>query len=241
MASTIRTDKIGPADGSADFTLPTADGTTGQFIKTNGSKVLSFATVTSAGFNSIQVFTAAGTWTRPTDITKVIVEVQGGGGGGGNHPSTEASSGGGGGGGYACKYIDVSSVTNSVLTVGAAGAAGSSGAGGNGGESKWLDTGHGGSSTVTGGGGTGSPYSTHSIGTGGSTSGGDFGMVGGNGYNQKARMGGGSQLGRGGQNLNHGEEGAKSPGTGYGGGGGGVTGALASTGSAGIIIVWEFK
>ena len=59
--------------------------------------------------------------------------------------------------------------------------------------------------------------------------------------NQKARMGGGSQLGRGGQNLNHGEEGAKSPGTGYGGGGGGVTGALASTGSAGIIIVWEFK
>ena len=26
MASTIRTDKIGPVSGSADFTLPTADG-----------------------------------------------------------------------------------------------------------------------------------------------------------------------------------------------------------------------
>ena len=37
--------------------------------------------VASSGFNSVQVFTASDTWARPTDITKVIVEVQGGGAG----------------------------------------------------------------------------------------------------------------------------------------------------------------
>ena len=46
MASTVRTDKVGPVSGSADFTLPTADGTAGQFMKTDGSLGLGFATAT---------------------------------------------------------------------------------------------------------------------------------------------------------------------------------------------------
>ena len=73
MASTIRTDKIGPADGSADFTLPTADGTTGQFIKTDGSKALSFATITTGKvLQMVYVFTGAyatGSTTIPFDDT----------------------------------------------------------------------------------------------------------------------------------------------------------------------------
>ena len=42
----VRTDKVGPVSGSADFTLPTADGTAGQFMKTDGSLGLGFATAT---------------------------------------------------------------------------------------------------------------------------------------------------------------------------------------------------
>ncbi len=101
MASTVRTDKVGPVSGSADFTLPTADGTAGQFLKTDGSLGLGFATVASTGLNSVQKFTASGTWTRPTDITKVIVEVQAGGGGAGTagqpYPSTNEAGWGGAG------------------------------------------------------------------------------------------------------------------------------------------------
>ena len=64
--------------------------------------------VPSTGFTSVQVFTAAATWTKPTDITKVIVEVQGGGGGGGQS-GTATYIIGGSGGGYAKKFIDVNS------------------------------------------------------------------------------------------------------------------------------------
>ena len=34
----------------------------------------------AAGFNSLQTFTADGTWTKPSGITKIVVECQGGGG-----------------------------------------------------------------------------------------------------------------------------------------------------------------
>ena len=44
--SKIQTNKIQhTANGAAEFTLPTADGSSGQFLKTNASGVLSFATV----------------------------------------------------------------------------------------------------------------------------------------------------------------------------------------------------
>ena len=71
--------------------------------------------VASSGFNSVQVFTASGTWTRPAGITKVVIEVQGAGGGGGVAPTSYPEyTLGGSGGGYAKKFIDVSSVTASV-------------------------------------------------------------------------------------------------------------------------------
>lgn len=44
--------------GDADFTLPAADGTSGQFLQTNGSKVLSFATPTPGIFT--QAYEPAG-------------------------------------------------------------------------------------------------------------------------------------------------------------------------------------
>ena len=42
MASKINVDKIARNSGTPEFTIPTADGTSGQFLKTNGSGVLSF-------------------------------------------------------------------------------------------------------------------------------------------------------------------------------------------------------
>ena len=47
--SKIKTNKLQhTAAGASEFTLPTADGNDGQFIKTNGSGALSFATVSTA-------------------------------------------------------------------------------------------------------------------------------------------------------------------------------------------------
>ena len=47
--SKLKTNKLQhTAAGASEFTLPTADGNDGQFIKTNGSGALSFATVTTA-------------------------------------------------------------------------------------------------------------------------------------------------------------------------------------------------
>ena len=59
MASTIRTDKIGPVSGSVDLTLPTADGSAKSALITDGSKALSFATGTPSASN---VLRGDGTW-----------------------------------------------------------------------------------------------------------------------------------------------------------------------------------
>ena len=53
----------------------TADATT--FLRGDGSWASA-----SAGFNSVQ-FITSGNWTRPSDITKVVVTLIGAGGGGG--------------------------------------------------------------------------------------------------------------------------------------------------------------
>ena len=47
MASKIQVDKISRNSGTPEFTVPTADGIAGQFLKTDGSGVLSFDTVTT--------------------------------------------------------------------------------------------------------------------------------------------------------------------------------------------------
>ena len=57
--------------------------------------------VPSTGFTSVQVITATSTWTKPTDITKIIVEVQGAGGAGCKSQTNTTKGTSGGGGGYA--------------------------------------------------------------------------------------------------------------------------------------------
>jgi len=213
-----------------------------QYLQNNGSGVMSWSTVALAGFNSVIVYTGASNWVksaRPAGITKVIVEVQGAGGGGSSQTGNQYC--GGSAGGYAKKFIDVSSVTQAVISVGlgGAGAAINAGIGTDGGDSRWLDTAFGGSSDVKGVKGV-SVLGAYNIAAGGIGSGGDINIPGGNGGPYASKTGGASQFGIGGWN---GWTGENTPGVGggYGSGGGGGYNIAAAAGAPGIVVVWEFK
>ena len=208
----------------------------------SGTAVTLHASATSSGFDSglasVQVFTSSGTWTRPSGITKVIMEVQGGGGGG-NRGSTYHM--GGAGGGYAKKLLDVSSISTSTITVGAAGAGSTSGTVGPGtigGNSVWSD----GTNTITGNGGA-PGTDTNALSAGGTGTGGDINIPG-QDNGQNPNQSGDSVLGYGGIAALSSDSpvGAKS-GQGYGGGGSAWSGysLAAGSGSQGIVIVWEYK
>ena len=118
-----------PATVAADvtWTLPAADGTTGQVLSTNGSGALSWGTATAANY---QEFTSSGTWTKPAGVTTVYVECVGGGGGGGSgrRDATTASrrgGGGGAGGAFVHQWFEAADLASTVsITVGAGGAGG---------------------------------------------------------------------------------------------------------------------
>ena len=59
MASTIKVDKIAQSSGTPEFTIPVADGSVGQFLKTDGSGVLAFDTVTT---NPLSLTGSTNTW-----------------------------------------------------------------------------------------------------------------------------------------------------------------------------------
>ena len=68
--SKLKTNKLQhTAAGSTEFTLPTTDGNAGQFMKTNGSGALSFATPVVGNLNSLQVLEQ---FYVPCDGTSVV-------------------------------------------------------------------------------------------------------------------------------------------------------------------------
>mgnify|MGYP002805544720 CR=1 FL=1 len=97
MASEAKANKISPATGTA-FTFGDSGDT---FTVPSGATITNSGTATgfASGLASVQTFTSSGTWTRPSDITKVIMEVQGAGGGGAGNDGTGYYCTGGGGGG----------------------------------------------------------------------------------------------------------------------------------------------
>ena len=191
--------------------------------------------IPESGLASVQIFTSSGTWTKPSGVTKVMVEIQGAGSSGradGTYPR-------GAGGGYAKKLIDVSSISTATITVGAGGAAQSAngGAGNAGGSSIWSD----GTNTVTGGGG--SAHGTVGLGAaGGVASGGDLNINGQGSSPNVATENGLSFLGFS-DPYNGNQTGSnQEPIPGYGGGGGhGYTSYPSRVGGDGIVIVTEYK
>jgi len=234
----LATDAVGVASLSA---TGTASATT--YLRGDNA----WAAVASSGLNSVQTFTSSGTWTRPTDVTKVIMEVQGAGGSG-SYESADNKCHGGGGGGYARKFLDVSSISTSTITVGVGGASTTStGAGTIGGVSSWAD----GTNTITGNGGAGGSVSVDVASNGGTGVGGDINITGGrtSGNYAYGDQAGCTPFGEGG----HGAVGAAGnvfyqiP-TGYGAGSGLFNSSQGTTsyddspqGGAGIVIVWEYK
>ena len=198
-----------------------------------GTTVAVHASATTSGFDSglasVQVFTSSGTWTRPSGITKVMVEVQGAGAGGNNSLSSSSYATTGSAGGYVKKLIDVSSISTATITVGAKGTGSATRTGNNGGNSVWSD----GANTLTGGGGYGSVGSSLTGTAGGSATGGDLNIQGGNGANA-AGDAGVSQFGDAGKTyiINA---------TGYGSGGTYEYNGTGGNGADGIVIVTEYK
>jgi hypothetical protein len=183
-----------------------------------------------SGLSSVQVFTSSGTWTKPTGITKVMVEVQGGGSSGTSANSANSKNTHGGSGGYAKKLIDVSLISSATITVGAGGAGVTSFPSNAGGDSIWSD----GTNTVTGGGAGAAGTANYTGGVGGTASGGDLNINGRHGGGYAVYSGTDSMFGFGG---NYGTTATTTNSfepTGYGSGSVGLYGD-------GIVIVTEYK
>ncbi len=175
------------------------------------------------------VYTSSTTWTKPTGLKYIVVEVLGGGGGG-SFSANPGTGAGGGSAGYAKKLLTASVVASTVaVTVGAAGAGNNPGS--NGGQSKFNHT-----VAVIGNPGGGANSTTP--GTGGTATGGDLNINGQQGQKQYQTTVGGagasSIYGQGGW------QGVAASGYGAGGGGDGGGSPNPSDGSAGLVLVTEY-
>ena len=236
--------------GNNTLVLPANNGTSGQYMQTDGSGNLSFANVTIPyyGFYNMSVgtYTTASnssgsslvwnsngnlTWTVPTGITVAKFTLVGGGASGGVQASGQAS--GGGAGGIAIKVVTGLTPGATIAILIGAGASG--GAGGN-------STVGSPANLVANGGAAGATAGVISV-LGGTATGGTINIQGGFGMPGFTWAGVGSNAGNGGSNM-FGAGGANtsanqatgSNGTGYGAGGAGGLSA-AGVGTGGLCII----
>ena len=212
---------------------------TGVTFSDGSIQTTKFDTTTDTGkLLSISVYSANGTWTKPSGCTNIIVRVVGGGGGSASYNES------GGAGGFSEKRIDVTAVSTVAVTIGGGAGVSAYASGTAGGTSSF-----GSYCSATGGYGSNQNF-THTGGHGGLGSGGDINLYGGSGtgHNNSCGVGalgnGGSSYWGGNSNLigrhqNPGGERNAAPGT---GGTGGTTDQNfgGNSGQAGLIVVWEY-
>jgi len=213
-----------------------APSTAGNVLTSNGTTWTSAVSTSVTGANG-QVFTANGTFTIPTGITRIKVTVQSGGGGGGGANLNWGTSGGGGGGGANAVtfYTGLTPANTLSVTVGGGGTAGTtalSPTSGTAGGTSSITSGTQSitATTCTGGGAgiAGAPSAEGTGGAGGTATGGSFAINGSNGGNGDSFI-----VGFRGESI------MTTNLTGYGLGGTGGTGGgqTVSAGTAGIVIV----
>jgi hypothetical protein len=190
-------------------------------------------------FANMQVFDTSGTWTPPSGVTKVYVQVWGSGGGGGGGTALSGMGGvGGGAGAYGAAFITLSNSNTVTVTIGAGGAKGNSGAAGSNGNSSSF----GGYISATGGSGGG--YNSSTAANGG-TSSATFSVPGGFGLPAAATYGGSGGVAFGGSSTPGAyasgatAANANAPGCGGGGGYGSTLAANAGgNGASGRVVVY---
>jgi len=236
------------ATSSVNYVLSKTDGAAGEFLKTDGSGALSFASA-AGGFHQMVVrsVTGSATYSPAAGVTKLVVAVQGAGGGGGGGHSTGYGSGGSAGG-YALKFFTGVASTDVMTVVVGLGGNGYAG-GGNGtagGASQFVSVSGGlhPFTTVEGLGGGEGKYNTYSE-VAGVASGGDINIDGERGGTNSGGnyLAGASMLGFAGARYGT-DVGAAKASTGYGAGGTGaysVVNGVGEPGRNGVVIIWEYK
>lgn len=158
----------GTITGSSSYIIPSLS--SGQYLTTNGTNLSWAAANVTTGFRSMQVWTSNGTWSRPSGVKSIRVQVVGAGGGGSGFAES------GGAGGMAEEVIDVTNTSSVTVTVGnPGGGTNYSGCGGGGNTSSF------GSYCSASGGYGANCRQQHAGGIGGNGSGGNLNVYGGGG------------------------------------------------------------
>jgi len=234
-SGTLSNDRLGTVPTTKGGTGLTSIGSAGQVLKVaSPGSALEFGDAGGGGNYIRRVYTSPATWTKPSDVQAVKVEVWGGGGCGGKgilFPNGSRVGGHGGSGGWSSEYIPESSIPGPVsVTVGGQGGTSSYGS--------FL------SATGGGTGGNAPGNESGNPGSNGSGSGGDINIPG-SFYRFRDDATGTYGFGAGGTPGDNAFDGSPLPGNPasgrqQGGGGGGGNCGNGGNGAPGFVIVEEY-